>query len=71
VEAWEWAVVIIPLIIVQVTLMVIALVDLARRDAVRGGSKLVWGLVIVLINTIGPIVYLLWGREADLDRTGD
>ena len=53
----------IPLFIIQVALAVIALVDLVKRERVRGGNKLVWVLVIVLVNTIGPIVYLLAGRE--------
>ncbi len=32
---------------------------------VKGGNKLVWGLVIVFINLIGPLVYLVAGREED------
>ncbi|MBN2026956.1 MAG: PLDc N-terminal domain-containing protein [Actinobacteria bacterium] len=42
--------------------MVYALVDVARRERVRYGSKLLWVVVIVLINIIGPIIYLAWGR---------
>ena len=53
----------IPLFIIQVALTVIALVDLVKRERVRGGNKLVWVLVIILINIIGPIIYLLAGRE--------
>ncbi len=53
----------IPLFIIQVALMVIALVDLVKRERVRGGNKVVWVLVIILVNIIGPIVYLLAGRE--------
>jgi hypothetical protein len=53
----------IPLVVIQIALMVVALLDLLNRKRVKGGSKLVWGLVIVLVNTIGPIVYLLAGRE--------
>jgi hypothetical protein len=30
---------------------------------VRGGSKLVWALVIVFVNVLGPIIYLVGGRE--------
>jgi len=52
----------IPLAILQLTLMIVALVDLAKREKVRGDSKLVWALLIVLINIIGPIVYLIGGR---------
>jgi hypothetical protein len=53
----------IPLLIIQVALMVIALVDLKNRERVRGGNKVVWVLVIILISIIGPIIYLLVGRE--------
>jgi ABC-2 type transport system ATP-binding protein len=30
---------------------------------VRGDSRLLWGVVIVLVNLIGPILYFLVGRE--------
>jgi hypothetical protein len=56
--------VVIPLLLVQVGLIVWALVDLAKRERVRGGSKVVWVVVILLLEFIGPIVYLAWGREA-------
>jgi hypothetical protein len=55
--------VIIPLLIIQVGLIVWALTDLIRRDRVKGGSKLLWVLVIVIFELLGPIVYLVWGRE--------
>ena len=54
---------IIPLILIQLGLMIFALVDMVKRDKVKGGNKVVWALVIVLINIIGPIVYLIFGRE--------
>lgn len=60
----------IPLLIVQVVLMVVALVDLVKRERVRGGNKVIWGVVIVLVNIIGPIVYLLAGRLEGAD-SGD
>ena len=53
-----------PLVVLEVGLLVFALVDLLRPERrVVGGSKLVWALVIVLIGTIGPLVYLLAGRR--------
>ena len=52
----------IPLILLQLALMAFALVDLARRERTRG-PKWVWAIVIVLGELLGPIVYLLFGRE--------
>jgi hypothetical protein len=50
------------LIVVQVATQAYALVDLARREAVRGGKKWVWALVIALGNLPGAIAYLAAGR---------
>lgn len=53
-----------PIIIIQLGLMIAALVDLERDERrVRGGSKLVWALVIVFVNVLGPIIYFVAGRE--------
>lgn len=58
----------IPLFLIEVGLMVIALLDIVRRERVRGGNKVVWILVVVLIGVVGPIAYLLFGRqEAPID----
>jgi len=56
---------IIPLAIIQFGLLGFGLYDLIKRKRVRGGNKLVWGLVIVLLSIIGPILYLTLGREED------
>jgi len=55
----------IPLILLELGLLIWALVDCLKRERVKGGNKVVWILVIVLINFIGPILYLLLGREED------
>ena len=53
-----------PIIVIQLGLMIAALLDLEREERrVRGGNKLVWVLVIVFVNVIGPIVYFLAGRD--------
>ena len=52
----------IPVILLQIALLVVALVDLVRRERTRG-PKWVWVLVILFVNLIGPVVYLLFGRE--------
>ena len=52
----------IPIALLQLALIVVALIDLARRERTRG-PKWVWVLIIVLINFIGPIVYFVVGRD--------
>ena len=53
-----------PIVVIQLGLMIAALIDLERDERrVRGGSKLVWALVIVFINVVGPILYFVAGRE--------
>ena len=54
----------IPIVVIQLGLMIAALVDLERDERrVRGGSKLVWAVVIVFVNILGPIMYFIAGRE--------
>lgn len=53
-----------PVVVIQLGLMLAALLDLEPEDRrVRGGSKLLWALVIVLVNIIGPILYFTIGRD--------
>ncbi len=52
----------IPVIILQLGLMIFCLVDLIRREKTKG-PKALWAVIIVLVNIIGPVVYLVVGRE--------
>ncbi len=55
---------IVPILVIQLGLIVFALRDLLQPERrVRGDNKLVWGLIIVFINLIGPILYFVAGRE--------
>jgi hypothetical protein len=60
---FEWLPYLVPIIVIQIGLMVLALVDLIRRESTKGLPKWGWALVIVLINIIGPVLYLVAGRE--------
>jgi hypothetical protein len=56
----------LPIVLIQLGLMIFALRDLLRPERrVRGDSKLMWGVIIVIINIIGPVLYLLVGREEE------
>jgi heme/copper-type cytochrome/quinol oxidase subunit 4 len=52
-----------PLIVIQLGLMVVALLDLRKRETVKGNSKALWAVLIIVLNIIGPVLYLMWGRE--------
>jgi hypothetical protein len=52
----------IPILLLQLVLIVVALVDLARRERTRG-PKWLWVLIILFVNLIGPILYFVIGRE--------
>ena len=57
---------ILPIVILEIALIVFALRDLVRPERrVRGDSKLLWGIVIVLFQIIGPILYFVVGRETE------
>jgi len=64
-EIREMIPLLITLLVIQLILIGIALRDLVRRKRVKGGNKLLWGLVIVFIQYVGPILYLTIGREED------
>jgi len=56
--------ILLPLALIELGLVVFSLIDLFKPERrVIGGNKLVWALVIILVGTIGPIVYLLAGRK--------
>lgn len=53
---------VIPILVLHLILLAVALFDLyRRRDIVN--YPIIWAVVIVLLNTIGPILYLIIGRR--------
>jgi len=56
------AAILLVVIVAQVSTQVYALVDLVRRDTVRGGRKWVWAIAIAFGNLPGAIAYLAAGR---------
>jgi hypothetical protein len=60
----------IPLFVIELALMVVALIDVIRREPERvKWNKIGWIVIIVAVSMFGPIAYLLFGRkEASNDR---
>ena len=58
------ALVVIPLVILELGLMLYALFDLFAEDRrVRGDSKIMWALIIAFASGIGPLIYFFVGRD--------
>jgi hypothetical protein len=51
----------IPVAVVFLILLVVALVDLVKREKTRG-SKWIWLLIILASQPLGPIIYFVFGR---------
>ena len=54
----------IPIIVIQLSLMVFCLLKLSR-DIVKYLPKWAWALIIILGQLVGPVVYLILGREKE------
>jgi hypothetical protein len=65
------AAIMIAVVVLQLATQVFALVDLARRRAVRGGRKWVWAVAIAFGNLPGAIAYLAAGRISPDDDLSD
>ena len=62
-------VLLIPIVLVELGLAIWALFDLTRPGRrVRGDSRLMWGLIVLLVSLIGPILYFVVGRQ---ESTGE
>jgi uncharacterized membrane protein len=56
--------ILVPIALIQLGLLVWALYDLARPNRrVKGGSKVMWALIVVFLGMLGPILYFVVGRE--------
>lgn len=61
-ELTKYIPLLIPLLLIELGLMLVALWDLIKREQTRG-PKWLWVLVILFFNFIGPIIYLVVGRQ--------
>ena len=53
---------IIPILIIQLVLIVVALSDLMQRTETNG-PRWFWVIIIIFFNMLGPILYFLVGRK--------
>ena len=54
---------VLPILIIQIGLIILAFVDLNKRDKVTGGNKMIWVVIILLFQIMGPLAYFIIGRK--------
>ena len=53
----------IPVVLIELTLMVAALIHLFNHGSYRFGNRVLWFVLILFIQIIGPVLYLTVGRS--------
>ena len=54
---------IVPLVIIELTLKIVSFLDWRKRENFRGLNKWGWLVVFLLVNLLGPVAYLVYGRS--------
>jgi hypothetical protein len=60
-ETINWAI-LAPILVIQLILVLFAMVDLIRIEKTNG-PKWLWVILILFVNTIGPVLYFVLGRR--------
>ena len=58
----EYLPLLLPLIIVELVLMVTALVHVLKHNTYRFGNKVMWAVIVVVLQFFGPVIYFVFGR---------
>ncbi|WOO89548.1 PLD nuclease N-terminal domain-containing protein [Mollicutes bacterium LVI A0078] len=61
-ETTELLLMLLPIILIQLTLMIVAVIHILRHDNFKVGNKALWLIIVIFINLIGPILYFAIGR---------
>ena len=59
----EYLSILIPIIILEIALMIYSLSHVLKHDRYKFGSRTMWILIVIFIQIIGPILFLMIGRE--------
>ena len=53
----------IPLAVIEVGLLVAALIHIFTHKTYKMGNRVLWVIVSILFNIIGPVLYFILGRS--------
>ncbi|WP_347101825.1 PLD nuclease N-terminal domain-containing protein [Streptococcus parasanguinis] len=59
----EYLPILIPIVVLEIWLMIYALTHILKHNKFKFGNKVMWIGVVVLIQIIGPILYLTIGKD--------
>ncbi|GCF92458.1 hypothetical protein NRIC_03490 [Enterococcus florum] len=55
----------LPLILLELVLLLTSLVHVLKHPHYRFGNRLMWVLIVVILQIVGPIFYFGFGRGDD------
>lgn len=55
----------IPIAVIELTLMITALIHVLRHKNYRFGNRIFWVIIILVVEIIGPILYFTIGKGDD------
>jgi hypothetical protein len=53
---------IIPILLVEWALMIAALIHVLRHNNYRFGNRILWIIIVIVLQIIGPIIYFTIGK---------
>ena len=65
----DYMVLLIPLAIIQLGLLIAALVHILKHETYKTGSRVLWIVLCIVLNLIGPILYFCIG--ASYEKKGE
>lgn len=61
-QLMEYIPFLIPILLIQFALAITALVHVLKHPNYKFGNKIMWVLIVLFIQIIGPVVYFVFGR---------
>lgn len=61
-EIMEYLPFLMPIIIIELILMLTALIHVLKHKNYRFGNRVIWIIIVVCLQIIGPILYFTIGR---------
>lgn len=52
----------IPIALIQLGLLIAALVHILRHKTYKAGNRVLWIVIVLVLNIIGPILYFVIGK---------